>query len=133
MFFRRFPDKVTRQKAIEQAILDLGDLTGRLCVYVEGPSVHLARVGAVGISGWGLRFAVQIVPAPGFEPQESGFEADAIWEIISVSERGVSTFVWSLLTRDDLVQDVVSAAARGLTGDDLALHVHKLAYGLSEE
>ena len=128
MFSRRFPDEVTRRRAIEQAVLDLGDLTGRLCVYVEGGSVHLVRVAAVGISGWGLRFIVKVVPTPGFEPEEKPrFEASAAWDIVSVSERAVRTGIWNLLTRYDLVQDVVSAAAQGQTGDDLALHVYNLA------
>ena len=134
MFIQPFPDEVTRQKAIEQAILDLGDLTGCLCVYVEACWVHLVRVAAVGIDGWGLRLVTQVVPAEGFDPkQKAGFEVSGCWEIVSVSDRSVQTSIWMLLTRYDLVQAVISAAEQGLIGEDLALHVHKLAYGLPEE
>ena len=134
MFSRGFPDEVTRQKAIEQAMLDLGDLTGRLCVYVEVCSVHLVRMAAVRINEWGLGIIAQVVPTPGLDtPRKAWFEVSACWEIISVSERAVHTGIWTLLTRHDLVQAVVSAAAQGRTGEELALRVHKLAYGRPDE
>ena len=62
----------------------------------------------------------------------SAFDASARWDVFSVSDRAVEAMAvtWRLLTRPDLVEELVAAAEQGKTRIDLVRHLHELSRGV---
>jgi hypothetical protein len=92
-------------------------LQDRVCVYLEKHLVCLFRLVNIRTNRWGVQFAFEFVPAPGFEPRlRVWFKAGASWEYVHVSNRlvGGGAYVgWTLVTRPDLVERIMAAAAEG--------------------
>ena len=126
-------EDTVRQNALQNAILALAALPGCLCVYNEVCWVYLVRVVKIGIDDWGAYFDLAVVPAPGFDHcRLTEFQVSVHWSSFSVTDRAVLAMAvtWRLLTRPDLVQEIVAAAAQGQAGIDLISHIHELASGV---
>lgn len=115
----------------QNAILALHGLQDSRCVYQEGGHVRLVSVASIKTDNWGAYISLDVVPAPGFEhTQPTTFTVTARWDALWVSDRAVLApeIAWLLLTRPDLVTEIVTAAAQGQTDLALIEHIYELAY-----
>ena len=124
-------DALAREMANRNA---LPALRGRLCVYNEVQHVTLVRVAGLSVDNWGVRFALDEIPVPGFDPLVlDRFHVSSRWEGLSVSNGAVvaSGQIWWLLTRPELVQEITAAVERGVSGIQLVRRVQELATGIT--
>ena len=86
----------------------------------------------VSTSGWyGVRFTLDIVPAPGFgRDVRPNLKVSCSWEWLGVSDSSINTkwVGWTLWIRPDLVERITLAAAEGKTGRELSRFIDNVIY-----
>lgn len=124
------PDISSKTILLEDDTTHLRALQGRLCVYREYPFVVAVRVVEVTTDEWGASFTLLEIPIPGFDQANVGeFSVGSSWDGIVISDRSVSVpqLSWKLVSRSDLVEQIMAAADRGMSGEELFQYVNRLA------
>ena len=88
-------------------------LKGRTCIHYEKRMLLLVVVTSAIVDDWGVKFDLQVVPAPGFLAfDRTTFTIDCCWDYVTLKDRRISAAYagWTLMFSPDRVEQIKSLA-----------------------